>query len=81
MYTENGRLIIKTNYKDGKKHGLSESYDYDDEPLSQSYYKDGEMYEISECYDDDDEPFHQSYYKDGEMYDIWDEDKDNPIDT
>jgi len=51
-YHENGQLIFKRNYKDGKPHGLVERYHENGQLSYKTYYKDGEQQGLEESYDE-----------------------------
>ena len=40
-YSKNGKLQVKSNYKDGKENGLYEQYDENGQLAEKTNYKDG----------------------------------------
>ena len=50
-YSENGQLMLRENYKDGKQDGLWESFYENGQPKEKSNYKEGELDGLREVYE------------------------------
>ena len=71
-YWDNGQLVAKQTYKDGKKHGLYEYYLTNGQLFTKGNYKDGKKHGLYETYYRNGQLESKSTYKDGKQNGLWD---------
>lgn len=71
----NGQLSVKSNYHNGKQHGLYEDWYKNGQQSEKSYFKDGKLNGLSDIWYSNGQLATRTYFKDGKKHgvnEMWD---------